>query len=296
MQITLETRNYSEIETEALVTCLFEESDPVKGQLDEIDRGGGGMLRKLVKRREVSGKMLEFTLMHSPQGLKASRLLVVGAGKREQFNGAVARKVTGAALRYLKARSIKKFAVLAPDKDRPEEFAQAVAEAAVIANFESDKYKTDKKTDKSIETVLLTGYSDSEKSAAEKGLARGRTIGEAQNFTRDLVNEPANKLTPKILAEKAAAMGREAGLAVEILDEQKIADLKMGPLLRLGQGGPEPPRVMVLTYVPANVKPDLPVIGLIGKAVTFDTGGISIKPADGMEKMKYDMAGGGRSE
>ncbi len=131
------------------------------------------------------------------------------------------------------------------------------------------------------------------KQAGEKGLSKGRTIGEAQNFTRDLVNEPANKLTPKILAEKAEAMAKEAGLAVEILDEKKITDLKMGALLSVAQGGPEPPRVMVLTYMPANVKPDLPVIGLIGKAVTFDTGGISIKPADGMEKMKYDMAGGG---
>src|ERR1700726_1510173 len=127
MQITLETRNYSEIETDALVSFLFEETDPVQGQLDEIDRGSGGLLRKLVKGGEVSGKLLEFTLIHSPQGLKAFRLLLVGAGKREQFNGAVARKVTGAALRYLKSRSIKKFAVLAPEKNRTEDFAQAVA-------------------------------------------------------------------------------------------------------------------------------------------------------------------------
>src|SRR6202011_3762216 len=107
MQITLETRNYSEIDTEALVSYLFEESDPIQGQLDEIDRGAGALLRRLVKGGEVSGKMLEFTLIHSTQGLKASRLLLVGAGKREHFNGAVARKVTGAASRYLKARSIK---------------------------------------------------------------------------------------------------------------------------------------------------------------------------------------------
>src|ERR1700730_4498681 len=187
MQITLETRNYSEIETEALVSFLFEESDPVQGQLDEIDGGAGGLLRKLVKGGEVSGKMLEFTLIHSPPGLTTARLLLVGAGKREQFNSAAARRVTGAALRYLKARSIKKFAILAPDQDRTEEFAQAVAEAAVIANFESDKYKTDKKNDKSIETVSVAGYSDAEKSSGEKGLATGRTIGEAQNFTRDLV-------------------------------------------------------------------------------------------------------------
>jgi leucyl aminopeptidase len=136
------------------------------------------------------------------------------------------------------------------------------------------------------------GYSDADRSAAEKGLARGRVIADAQNWARDLINEPSNKLTPKILAEKAEAMAKQAGLAVEILDERKITDLKMGALLSVAQGGPEPPRVMVVTYTPASLKPGAPVIGLIGKAVTFDTGGISIKPAEGMEKMKYDMAGG----
>jgi leucyl aminopeptidase len=293
MQITLEIKPYSEIETDALVTYLFEDTDVMQGQVDEIDRAAGGLLRKLVNDGEVAGKMLEFTLIHGPIGISASRLLVVGAGKREQFNGAVARKVIGAALRYLKAKSIRKFAILAREKDRSEEFAQAVAEAAITANFEADKYKTDKKGDKSIESIVLAGYREAEKTAGEKGLTKGRIIGEAQNFTRDLVNEPSNKLTPKILADKAQAMAREVGLAVEILDEQKIADLKMGALLSVAQGGPEPPRVMVLTYIPPIAKPGAPVIGLIGKAVTFDTGGISIKPADGMEKMKYDMAGGG---
>jgi leucyl aminopeptidase len=293
MQITFETKNYSEIEADALVTYIFEDSDVTNSQSDELDRAAGGLLSKLVKSGEISGKMLEFTLIHGPVGLTATRLLLVGAGKRDNFSVAVARKVVGAALRYLKARSVKRLAILARDKDRTEEFAQAVAEAVVIANFESDKYKTDKKGDKSVESVLLVGYREADKAAGEKGLAKGRTIGEAENFTRDLVNEPANKLTPRILAEKAEAMAREAGLAVEILDEQKIADLKMGALLSVAQGGPEPPRVMVLTYVPATAKPGAPVIGLVGKAVTFDTGGISIKPADGMEKMKYDMAGGG---
>ncbi len=263
------------------------------GQSDELDRAAGGLLRKLINDGEVSGKMLEFTLIHGPIGLGSARFLLVGAGKREAFSGSVARKVVGAATRYLKNRSIRKFALLARDKDRTEEFAQAFAEAVVAANFESDKYKTDKKGDKSIEAVVLAGYREADKVAGEKGLARGTVIGEAQNFTRDLVNEPANKLTPQILAQRAEAMAREAGLAVEILDEQKISDLKMGALLSVSQGGPEPPRVMVLTYVPPIAKPGAPVIGLIGKAVTFDTGGISIKPADGMEKMKYDMAGGG---
>jgi leucyl aminopeptidase len=293
VQITLEIRPYSEIEMPVLVSYLFEDTDVLQGQSDELDRAAGGLLRKLINDGEVSGKLLEFTLIHGPIGLGSARFLLVGAGKREAFNGSVARKVVGAAVRYLKNRSIRKFALLAREKDRTEDFAQAVAEAVVTANFESDKYKTDKKGDKSIEAVVLAGYRETDKTAGEKGLAKGTVIGEAQNFTRDLVNEPANKLTPQILAQRAEAMAREAGLAVEILDEQKISDLKMGALLSVSQGGPEPPRVMVLTYVPPIAKPGAPVIGLIGKAVTFDTGGISIKPADGMEKMKYDMAGGG---
>ena len=292
MQITLETKPFAALETDALVTYVFEETDPVQGRIAEIDQAAAGLLRKLAKSGELTGKTLEFTLIHAPAGLKAARLLLVGAGKREQLNNAILRKVAGAALRYLKSRSVKNFAYLVREGAANDETAQAIAEGALTANFETDKYKTDKKNEKNIETVTIVGYSDAERAAGDKGLSKGRIIAEAQNFARDLVNEPSNKLTPRILADKAAAMAKEAGLAVEILDEKKIADLKMGALLSVAQGGPEPPRVMVVTYTPANPKPSAPVIGLIGKAVTFDTGGISIKPADGMEKMKYDMAGG----
>ena len=292
MQITLEAKPYAALETEALVSYVFEEADPVQGRISKLDQAANGLLRNLAKSGELTGKTLEMTLIHAPAGLKAARLLLVGAGKREQFTSATLRKIGGAALRYLKARSVKQFAFLIREDNATEEFTQSVVEGALAANFESDKYKTEKKNDKSIDTVLLAGYSDADRSAAEKGLSSGRIIADALNFARDLVNEPSNKLTPKILAEKAEAMAKQAGLAVEILDEKKITDLKMGALLSVAQGGPEPPRVMVVTYTPANLKPGAPVIGLIGKAVTFDTGGISIKPSEGMEKMKYDMAGG----
>src|SRR5712664_449224 len=292
MQITLETQPFAALDTEALVSYVFEETDPMQGRIAEIDQAAAGLLRKLAKSGELTGKMLEFTLVHSPAGLKAARLLLVGAGKREQFNSAVLRKIAGAALRSLKAHSAKNFALLVREGHAAEEAAQVVAEGALTANFETDKYKTDKKNEKNIESVLVAGFSGAERAAGEKGLSKGRIIADAQNFARDLVNEPSNKLTPRILAEKAEAMAREAGLAVEILDEKKIADLKMGALLSVAQGGPEPPRVMVVTYTPANLKPGAPVISLVGKAVTFATGGISIKPSDGMEKMRYDMAGG----
>ncbi|MGB2677435.1 MAG: leucyl aminopeptidase [Candidatus Acidiferrum sp.] len=292
MQITLETKPIVTLAEDALVTYLFEETDPIQGRVAELDKLTGGLLARLAKSGELTGKTLELTLVHAPAGLKTARLLLVGAGKREQFNPATLRKVAGAALRYLKPRGVHKFAFAVREGDLTEEAAQAVTEGAIAADFESDKYKTDKKNDKFIEALSIAGLGDVEKAACEKGIARGRFVGDSQNFTRDLVNEPSNKLTPRILAEKAEAMAKEAGLKVEILDEKKMSDLKMGALLSVAQGSVEPPRVIVITYTPANAKPGAPVIGLVGKAVTFDTGGISIKPSEGMEKMKYDMAGG----
>src|ERR1700722_631364 len=292
MQITLETKPYATLEADALVAFVFEENDPIQSHLLDIDSSSNGLLKKLHKSGELTGKMLEFTLIHAPAGLAAPRLLLAGAGKREQFSGATLRKVAGAAARSLKSKGVKRIAFLVGENEANDASAQAISEAVTLANFETDKWKTDKKGDKNIDAVLLAGYPESGRVGAEAGISKGRVISDAQNFTRDLVNEPSNKLTPKILAEKAEAMARESGLAVEILDERRIADLKMGALLSVAQAGPEPPRVIVVTYVPAKPNPNAPVIGLVGKAVTFDTGGVSIKPADGMEKMKYDMAGG----
>jgi leucyl aminopeptidase len=292
MQITLETKPFAALDTDALVAYVFEDADPIQGRIAEIDQLTDGLLRKLASSGELTGKSLDMTLVHAPRGLKAARLLLVGAGKREKFDTTVLRKIAGAALRYLKSRSVKQLAFVLRENESVEAAAQAFAEGALTANFESDKYKTDKKDAKSIDSIALAGIPEQGRAAAEKGLARGRVIADAQNFARDLINEPSNLLTPKVLGEKAAAMAKEAGLSADVLDEKRIADLKMGALLSVAQGSVEPPRMMVITYTPANPKPGAPVIGLVGKAVTFDTGGISIKPSDGMEKMKYDMAGG----
>jgi leucyl aminopeptidase len=292
MQITQEAKPLSTIEAEGLVTYVFDDNDGPQGRVAELDQSTGGLLSRLNKSGELTGKLLESTLVHAPANLKAARLLLIGVGKRDQFNSATLRKVAGVALRYLKTRSVHNFVFALREGGATEENAQAVVEGFLTADFETDKYKTDKKKDKFIDGVSVAGFTDAEKAAVEKGITRGRILGEAQNFARDLVNEPSNKLTPKILAAKAEAMAKEAGLAIEVLDEKKIADLKMGALLSVAQGSIEPPRMIVITYTPANAKAGAPVVGLVGKAVTFDTGGISIKPADGMEKMKYDMAGG----
>ncbi|HJY88211.1 MAG TPA: leucyl aminopeptidase [Candidatus Acidoferrales bacterium] len=292
MEISIEIRPVTTIDTEALVTYAFEEDDPIHGQLAELDQAAGGALRKLVASGELTGKALEMTLLHYVSGLGAQRLLVVGAGKREKFSGVELRRLAGAGLRYLKARKVTRLAFLPRENDRSAAAAQAITEGLLLADFESDKYKTEKKNGREIEAILLVGWTVANRAEGDQGLARGRTIAESQNFTRELVNEPANRLTPRMLAERAEAMAREVGLGVQILDERRIAELKMGALLGVAQGSAEPPRVIVLTYAPAETRPGAPVIGLVGKAITFDSGGISIKPAEGMEKMKYDMAGG----
>src|SRR6266481_7542316 len=148
MQITLESKPFAQLEADALVTYIFEESDPIQGRVSEIDAVTGGLLKKIASSGESTGKTLEFTLIHAPVGLKAARLLLVGAGKRAQFNGATLRKVAGAALRYLKSRSVKNLAFLVRESDATGENAQAIVEGAIAANFETDKYKTDKKNDK----------------------------------------------------------------------------------------------------------------------------------------------------
>src|SRR5947209_7621883 len=292
MEITVETRPFTTIETEALVTYVFEDNDPVQGRVAELDQACGGALRKLSASGRLTAKWLETTLVHFPAGLAPQRLLLIGAGKRDKFNVAQLRKLAGAALRYLKARKIARLAFLSWEADRNSASAQAITEGLLLAHFEPDKYKTEKKNGKEVEAGALAGWDATNRAEAEQGIERGRIVAESQNFTRDLVNEPSNRLTPRILADRAAAMAREAGLACEILDEKKIAELKMGALLSVAQGSAEPPRTMVLTYNPPQAKPGAPVLGLVGKAITFDTGGISIKPAQDMEKMKYDMAGG----
>jgi leucyl aminopeptidase len=290
MDILLSSQPAHQIETEALTTYIFEKEDFTESAtLAALDHSLQGRLKRMADAGEFTGKLYEITLLHEPHGLAAKRLLLVGAGKREKFTGAELRRVAAAALRYLKSRSVTTMAFLAREPHRDPASAQAVTEGFLLGDFEMDKYKTEKKNNKKVESAVLVGWPDAE---AKPAVERGRIIAEAQNFARELINEPSNRLTPRLLAERAVAMATEEGLECDILDEKKIASLKMGALLGVAQGSEEPPRMIVLRYVPKNKKPGSPVLGLVGKAVTFDTGGISIKPSEGMEKMKYDMAGG----
>jgi leucyl aminopeptidase len=295
MQIQIDSQPYASIQADALVTYVFDADNKLDGLLGDIDRGMEGRLAAVVASGEITGKALELVLVHFPEGLDAKKLLLVGAGKPAKFAVGDLRKIAGTAARYLKSRGVKKMAFLAREGERGAAAAQAVTEGLLVADFESDKYRTKKaseKNDREIQSASLAGFDRNLASEVNTAIEHGRIIAESQNFARDLINEPSNRLTPRMLAARAEAMAKEVGLGVEILDERKITELKMGALLGVAQGSVEPPRVIVVRYEPQTPRPGGPVLGLVGKAVTFDTGGISIKPADNMEKMKYDMGGG----
>jgi leucyl aminopeptidase len=235
----------------------------------------------------------ETLLLHAPAGLKARRLLIVGLGKIAKATAHSVRSAAGTAVRFTKPRGIRELAFAVPVAETLSHTAsvRAVAEGALVGDFDPDTYRSDRK-DQSVQKFALIAPESADKKALEAAFAEGVIVGESQNFARTLVNEPGNKLTPTVLGQRAAEMAQEVGLQWEVHSTEKLHELKMGAFWSVSQGSEEPPALIVLRHEPKDAAKDSPVLGLVGKGITFDTGGISIKPADNMEKMKYDMAGG----
>ncbi|MGH9532830.1 MAG: leucyl aminopeptidase [Terriglobales bacterium] len=295
MKTSLSLNAPSEIETECLAVAVLDQGDKDKPApvVQTSDNAVAAAAADVIASGEVTGKPLESAIVHRPQGLKAKRLLLVGGGKPQGFTAAELRKVAGAAVRLAKSKSVRSLAVVAPDSIAAPEAVRAIVEGAFIANFDPDTYKSDRK-DQLLDALSIVALAGADRAAAEKAMAEARIIGESQNFTRDLVNEPSNRLTPTVLGERARKMAESVGsphLTCEVLGADKIKELKMGAFWSVAQGSDEPPALIVMRYTPPDA-PEKPVLGLVGKGITFDTGGISIKPSEGMEKMKYDMAGG----
>jgi leucyl aminopeptidase len=299
MKTTISLSTPAQLETESLVAIVLDHSakdrsDPAqkdaKPQLKiaTVDAAVQSVAADLLSSGEVTGKPFEINLLHKPAGLKAKRLLLISGGAAKKFGAYDLRRIAGAAVRTLKARGIRSFAFIAPPRISAEEAAGAIVEGALVGNFDPDYYRSDRK-DQKIDALTIVAAGD--KAALEKAASEAQIIGESQNFTRDLVNEPSNRMTPTILADRARKMSQEVGLKCEVYGADKIKEMKMGAFWSVAQGSDEPPTLIVMKYEPAGA-PEKPVLGLVGKGITFDTGGISIKPADGMEKMKYDMAGG----
>jgi len=301
MHIALETNPLERVVTDALVFICFEAAESPEAPVGNASAPApafvgdpdlavqDGWLAELRSSGEFTGKLYEIAVLHRPQHVTAKRLVVVGGGKREKFSSVERRRLAGVLVRSLKGRGVRSIVLQAKGPLQPGDVS-AFAEGAILGGWEADKYKSDrKKSEKHVESfhLALDGPATPEIEAA---LLSGQIIAESQNFTRDLVNEPANRLTPAVLADAAKTMAAEFGLVYQALDQSAMTELGMGALLGVAQGSTNAPFLVTLSYRPARTE-GRDHLALVGKGVTFDTGGISIKPSEGMEKMKYDMAG-----
>lgn len=286
--------NFMESTADSLAVAVFKGEKASSGLLKELDKASGGHVAAVMKSDEFKGEAGETALLRlSPKGkMKASRLLLVGAGDKKEFKSADVAVAAGTATRSLRKANAKNIAFACRVPGDAVEGAQCAAQGAVMSQFELDKYRTKDKNDKSVDKFGF--YAEGANAAdVKRGLTRGQAVGESINFTRDLANEPPNILTPTEMANRAQKMAKEVGLKYEVLDEARMKKMGMGSLLSVSAGSEEPAKLIVLRYTPTkNTGKKGDLLALVGKGITFDTGGISIKPAEGMEAMKYDMSGG----
>lgn len=287
LSITTTAKHINAPPVDAVASICFESEDGAP-PADTPLAAQNGWLAELRETREFSGKLYEIAVLHRPEGTTARRLVVIGGGNASAFSTVESRRVAAVLVRTLKQKGVKTIALSLDPAYSTVEHAAAIAEGAMTGAWESDKYKTDPKKGEKQVTAFIVVADNAEQ--LSKAFEAGRTIGEAQNLTRDLANEPANKMTPAVLAEEARSMAARHGLECEILDRDAMAGLGMGALIGVAQGSIHPPFLIALKYRPARAN-GTDHLALVGKGVTFDTGGVSIKPADGMEKMKYDMSG-----
>jgi len=288
--VTFSTASAPESSSELLVIPVFEQ-DELK-DLAGLDNATGGEVGRARGRGEFRGRLYElFFTPAGRDGWRAARVVLAGAGPRKEFTTERLRRLATTAVLAARQRRVLRISLLhrAHEGVDAHAFAQAMAEGIVLANFNGASYKTNGDALPWLESAELV-FSGGDKSI-ERFVERGRVLGECSNLARELANEPSNALTPRVFADRAAALAEAAGLNVEILNETQIEKLGMGLLLGVAKGSIEPPRVIVLRHEPKGA-PKSPVLGLIGKGITFDTGGISIKPAENMDRMKDDMAGG----
>jgi leucyl aminopeptidase len=277
------------VDADVLAIPVFEQ-EPA-GDLAGADGATGGEITRAFASREFTGKAYEIFLTSVVGGgWRARRLALVGAGARETADLDRLRRVAAAFGITARKRRLGRVAFVVRGLQPLAAGAQAAAEGLTLADFYGGQYKTgepDGQPPISV-TIVAPGAAAAE---VERTVRRGRVLAECCNLSRALCNEPSNMLTPRAFADRAAAVAGEVGLGCEILDESRIAELGMGLLLGVARGSAEPPRLIVLRHEPRGAA-RTPVLGLVGKGITFDTGGISIKPAEGMDRMKDDMAGG----
>jgi leucyl aminopeptidase len=303
MDIQVSTGRVGDADVQALAVAVFKDEQAHEGFLQELDAATGGLIKSVIESEELKGKEGETVYVHLGEGrggLKAQRLLLVGVGERDGYGAAQVSQMAGTAARALRARNVKTVGLITRGAESDaERSAEVAVEGVLMALFEPDKYRTSEKEERSIDRLVIVAQGASE-DALRRGAERGRIIGESVNFTRDLANEPGAYMTPTIMAERARAIAGEFGLEVDVLDRARMEGEGMGSLLSVARGSEEPPALIILKYTPEGfdggsgkiVGGGDGLLAFVGKGVTFDSGGISIKPGENMELMKYDMTGG----
>ncbi len=276
------------VDADVLVFPWFEKDDPTA--FAAVNVATGGELERAIATKELSGRLYElFIAAVTDPSWTPRRVAFIGAGQSSECGTDVARRIATAAGLALKQRRIARaaFVLRAGTGADEAEVVQAVAEGLTLSEFNAGAYKTNDLPPGTAPSWTIVGNGADRSTAVE----RGRLLGQCTNLAREITNEPGNSLTPREFARRSQAILSGTTVSFDVLDEKQLEQLGMGMLLGVARGSAEPPRLMVIRHEPPGA-PSSPVLGLVGKGITFDTGGISIKPADGMERMKDDMAGG----
>ena len=295
MEIKVVTGDITQQRVDAIVVNLFEGVKSPGGAAGAADRALDGAITKLIEEGEIRGKRGELTLIHTLDKMIPSRVLVAGLGNESDFELDAVRAVAAESCRRLRRAGVASVATIAHGVGAggldAAASGQAIAEGALLGIYRFDKYKSDSDNGRSIAELSVVEADAAKAEALKTGVSRGAVIAEAVNLCRDMANEPANYMTPTRMSEYALEVARESGLELEVLDRPQMAELGMGALLGVAQGSEEPPKLIILRYRgdPTN---DANSLGILGKGITFDSGGLDIKNAAGMSTMKGDMAGG----
>ncbi|MBI4297796.1 MAG: leucyl aminopeptidase [Chloroflexi bacterium] len=293
VEIRVEAGDVTQVAAGAVVVNLFEGSSHPEGATAAVDRALDGAISRLMADDEIKGKLYEATLIHTLGKMPAARVLVMGLGKREELTQERVRGVMGEACRAMRKAGVARAATIAHGAGiggmESQAAAQAVAEGAILGLYTFRRYLTRPYELKDMEEILVVERENNKLPALERGVEMGRIMSHATYLARDMVNEPANHMTPTHMAEAARKVAEEHGLSLTILEREQMQELGMGALLGVAQGSQQPPKLIVLEYKGGGNRTPL---GLLGKGLTFDSGGISIKPSEGMQEMKEDMAGG----
>jgi leucyl aminopeptidase len=294
MQFEVYAKGLATLSVDCIVLGVFEDGE-MPEETDAIDSASGGLLKKLLTRGDFSGRSGETLLLTEIPGITASRALLTGLGNRKSFGRKVWRRALGAAITAVLRTRIASIAV-AIDRPPLKElddyyFGRAIGEIVGTTLYRINDLKTGKKPKTpALQKVIAGPVRKGATDEAERGLAHGEAVAAAVSVQRDLANLPSNVCTPTYLADQARALGKQhTSLRVQVLDEAAIKKEKMGCLLAVSQGSHEPPRFIVIEHRAA--KADNQPVVLVGKGVTFDTGGISLKEPPNMDEMKFDMSG-----